>query len=580
MFRVLGGTWQYFPNEKTVSAFGLRGPLCVIMATEVSEMEIGNWLRKAVEWSDTTTLKIQEDVCLHLPKLHEFLLQIYETLKHMSTIAAIEKFPVLGQFLGRLCWNSFVIGHAGTRKVLMCCLAHLYSSEPQNAIEIKANSWIKKLVCHLFSSSEQKRNGETEILGQLGCSTAEYYDMLLKNIISSLIIQIKRSWSDKNKKDVSAEHAHALSVTCLCVLTLPEVAPLLEALLLYYWSGPKEVLDNYFLEALNDVVLRKKIVLSESAVLSLWLRHLPSLEKAVLDLFQRLIALQSKSEKEMEQIIKNSFLLRAACHPSIFRVIDDIFRNALLESDGNVKVSTIIRVFTHSFIKEYDKDNLQPKLPLRAYFPSENPALVLALLRKYEGLPSDACVQHLCTVVKILRNMDKEERTADCVFKSWYLLIHFGEWVDIAAEQLLTSDLEVSDDLLWLLAFYYNPCNENQSRDRTMMEAKSAYRSLVSLFRNSTVCVTSLKKIFQVENKSDEWQACTLQLIRHLCVTFLLCSPEWHNIIKQCISFMTQTQEAASEVSDVLARTLCRLGIPGMESRKIITIAHWLHQDS
>lgn len=40
----------------------------------------------------------------------------------------------------------------------------------------------KKLVCHLFSSSEQKRNGETEILGQLGCSTAEYYDMLLKNV--------------------------------------------------------------------------------------------------------------------------------------------------------------------------------------------------------------------------------------------------------------------------------------------------------------------------------------------------------------------------------------------------------------
>lgn len=63
-------------------------------------------------------------------------------------------------------------------------------------------------------------------------------------------------------------------------------------------------------------------------------------------------------------------------------------------------------------------------------------------------------------------------RTADCVFKSWYLLIHFGEWVDIAAEQLLTSDLEVSDDLLWLLAFYYNPCNENQSRDRTMVGCK------------------------------------------------------------------------------------------------------------
>ncbi|CAI9560694.1 unnamed protein product, partial [Staurois parvus] len=297
-----------------------------------------------------------------------------------------------------------------------------------------------------------------EIIAQLGCSTAEYYDKLLKNIISSLIFWIKRSWSDENKKDVSDEHIHTISVTCLCVLTLPEVAPLLEELLLCHWSGPKEVLDNYFLEALNNAMLRKKIVLSESAVLSLWLRHLPSLEKAVLDLFQTLIALQSKSVKEMEQIITDSFLLRAACHPSIFRVTDDILRNALLESDGNVKASTIIRLFTHSFMKEYDKDNLQPKLPLRAYFPSESPALVLALSRKYQGLSSDACIQHLCTVVKTLRSMNREERTADCVFKSWYLLIHFGEWVDIAAEQLLTSDLEVSDDLLWLLAFYYNPC--------------------------------------------------------------------------------------------------------------------------
>ncbi|KAM5193741.1 Fanconi anemia group C protein isoform 2-T2 [Mantella aurantiaca] len=530
---------------------------CMIMATAVSELDIENWLRKAVEWSDTTTVKIQRDVCLHLPKLHEFLLQIYETLKHMSTNAVIEKYPAIGQFLGRLCWNPFVIANEHTRKVLMRCLASLYSSEPQNAIEMKANSWIKNIVCHLFSSSEQ-RNGAAEVIAQLGCSTAEYYDELLKNIISSLIIQIKTSRSDENKKDVLPAHVHTVSVTCISILTLPEVAPLLEVLLLYHGSGPKEVLDNYFLEALNDAVLRKKIVLSESAVLSLWLRHLPSLEKAVLDLFQRLIALQSKSVKEMEQIIKDSFLPKAACHPSIFRVADDIFRNALIECDGNIK----------------------PKFPLRAYFPSDSPALVLALLRKYEGLTSDTCVQHLLAVVKILRNMDSGERTPDCVFKSWYLLIHFGEWIDIAAQQLLTSDLEVSDDLLWLLAFYYNPCNENQSRDRTMIEAKSTYGSLVSLFRSSAVCLPSLKKIFPVESGTEEWHVCTLQLIRHLCVTFLLHSPGWHNIIKQCVSFMTQTQEAASEVSDVLARTLCRLDIPGMESRKIITITHWLLQDS
>ncbi|XP_072271078.1 Fanconi anemia group C protein isoform X2 [Pyxicephalus adspersus] len=549
------------------------------MATIVSEVDIENWLRKTVEWSDTTTLKTQRDVCLHLPKLHEFLLQIYETLKHMSTNAVIEKFPAIGQFLGHLCWNPFVISH-DTGKVLMCCLACLCSSEPQNVIEIKANSWIQNLVCHLFSSSDQKRNKEVEIIAQLGCSTAEYHDKLLKNIMSSLITQIKRSRPDETKKDALDEHLHTICVTCISVLTLPEVAPLLEALLHYHGSGPREVLDDHFLEAINDAVLRKKIVLSESALLSLWLRHLPSLQKAVLDLFQRLIALRSKSVKEMERMMKDSFLPRAACHPSIFRVIDDIFRDALLECDGNIEVSTIIRVFTHSFTQEYNKDNIQPKFSLRAYFPGESPELLLALLKKYEGLHSHFHVQHLCTIVEILRNMDREERSPDCVFKSWYLLIHFGEWVDIAAEQLLTSDLEVSDDLLWLLAFYYNPCNKNQSRDRIMVEAKSMYGSLVSLFRNSTVCVTSFKKIFYVESKSNKWHTCTLQLIRHLCVTFLLNSPEWHDIIKECICIMTQTQEAASEVSDVLARTLYRLDIPGMESQKITTIAQWLLQDS
>lgn len=51
--------------------------------TTVPKLNFEYWLNKAVEWGQTTTLQSQQDVCLHLPKLQEFLQQIYETLKHM-----------------------------------------------------------------------------------------------------------------------------------------------------------------------------------------------------------------------------------------------------------------------------------------------------------------------------------------------------------------------------------------------------------------------------------------------------------------------------------------------------------------
>ncbi|XP_069817853.1 Fanconi anemia group C protein [Dendropsophus ebraccatus] len=541
----------------------------------VHEINIKPWLNKVAEWGSTTSLEIQQDVCLHLPDLNKFLLQIYETLKHMEPTTAIERLPLLGQFLGRLCWNSLVIGHEKTRQLLIYCLCCLTSREPQNAIERKANSWIKRLFCHLLSG---KGREDSHLFSQLECTAAEYYERLLKNITSSLTKQLRSSRRD-DRSDLLVQQVRSISLICIPILNLDEVVPLLEALLLYNGPEPYEVLDSQFLYAVNEAVLRKKIALSESGVLSLWLRHLPSLEKAVLDLFQRLIALQSKSFREMEEIIKDSYLPQASCHPGIFRVIDDIFRSAILESEGNIKIITIIRLFTHCFIQEYYKDSSKARLPLRAYFSHKNTPLVLALLRRAEGLSPNTCIQHLHVIVNILRAVDNEERSHENVFQSWFLLIRLGAWVDIAAEQLLTSDPEISDDLLWLLAFYYNPCNESQNRGRTMDEAKSVYERLVSIQKSSTICAMSFHKLFSEENKSDTWHPCTLQLIRHLCVTFIVFCPKWHNVAKDCVSHMTQTQEAASEVSDVLARTLSRLDIPGMESQKIITIVHTLLHD-
>lgn len=49
----------------------------------VSNSSIEFWLNKTLEWDQITTLESQQDVCLHLPELQEFLLQIYGALKHM-----------------------------------------------------------------------------------------------------------------------------------------------------------------------------------------------------------------------------------------------------------------------------------------------------------------------------------------------------------------------------------------------------------------------------------------------------------------------------------------------------------------
>ncbi|KAM4706982.1 Fanconi anemia group C protein [Discoglossus pictus] len=545
------------------------------MAQDTPTLDLEFWLNKAVEWGQTTRLESQQDVCLHLPKLQESLIRIYETLKHMNPNTAIQRFPVIGQLLGRLCWNPFVVGHEDTQKALMSCLSCLYSSNPQSAVELRANSWIQNMLCHMFSSSELGYDEEHKTIDHLGSMTADYYGKLLKNIVSSLIKQLRGN-EVGSKERFLIDHVHSISILCIPILTLPVMVPLLEALLAYHASEPREALDEQFLESLNNAILGKKIAVSESAVLSLWLRHLPSLEKAVLDLFQRLIGIQSKSLKEMEHIIKDSFLPQAATHPAVFRVIDDIFRNALLESDGDIKVITIIRLFTHHFIQVYQKDNLQPRFPLRAFFPHNNLALVMTLLRHSLGLSSDKCLQHLQSIVKMLKSVDKDNRSHGNVFESWLLLIHFGDWVDIAAEQLLTSDSETSDDLLWLLAFYYNPCNENQERGRTMVESRAVYNSLVTLRNKTSVSALNLQDIFEDGVKSSKWHPCTLPLVRHLCVTFLLFTTEWHSLAKEFIAYMTQTEEAANEVSDVLARTVCRLNIPGMKYEKIINIAHEL----
>ncbi|ETE63716.1 Fanconi anemia group C protein, partial [Ophiophagus hannah] len=541
--------------------------------SRVSNSSIEFWLNKTLEWDQITTLESRQDVCLHLPELQEFLLQIYGALKHMNTTTAVQKFPLIGQLLGRLCWNPFVIGYDECQKILMCCLCCLYSGEPQNPLELKANSWIQpwdKLIVSKFYSQTTKENTcralsaasltsepatspavlsdrlrtlkslcyllsfcglgnhDTDInkfISTLGFTSVDYYSKLIEN--GNFCSQNEEGQDKamggtrmKTKLDLTIScRVTSMSLLCVPLITLPDIKPLLEALLNYHDHGPQEVLHSQFLEAVNEAVLRKNISLSETAVLQLWLRHLPSLEKAVLRNIEQLISSQTKSMQEMVYVIKDSLLHRAACHPAVFRTIDEIFKNALLETDGAQEIMTVMQVFTQCFVQAYHENNKQHKFPLKAYFPHNPHSLVMALLK-----PPSECA-------------------------------------DLAAKQLLLSQAE-SSNLLWLLVFYYSPDNMNEQRTQIMVEARSACDYLTSLSRMPTISVADLQTLFN----SKTTLTATKHIIMHLIISFVLFTPNGHSIARELIAYTSVSYRVKCAVA--LPHSLCDSILVGKAQEK------------
>uniref|UniRef100_A0ABM5FSQ2 Fanconi anemia group C protein isoform X3 n=1 Tax=Pogona vitticeps TaxID=103695 RepID=A0ABM5FSQ2_9SAUR len=459
----------------------------------ITKLSFEFWLHKTLKWGQSTTSESQQDVCLHLPELQEFLLQIYGVLKHMSCSTAIQEFPLIGQLLGRLCWNPFVVGYDECQKILMWCLCCLYSGEPQNPVELKANSWIqylatvepllRNLICSRMAASSlcyllsffglgYQDTDINNFISTLGFTSADYYSKLLENVVLSLVTELSRSHRCNSQQSISSR-VTSMSFLCIPLITLPDVTPLLESLLSYYDDGSKEVLHSLFLERVNEAILEEKISLPKSVVMQLWLRHLPSLEKAVLKYIKKLITSQPSSVQEMVCLIKGSLLYQATCHPAIFRTTDEILKNVLLETDGAPEVMIVMQVFTQCFVQAYYESNEQCKFPLKAYFPHHPHSLVMALLKQPSDLTGHGLHQHLKCIAEILKTVEARGiRSCDDLFDTWFLFVHFGEWADTAAEQLLVSPAESSDAFLWLLAFYYNPSNENQQRTETMLAVR------------------------------------------------------------------------------------------------------------
>ncbi|XP_045326282.1 Fanconi anemia group C protein isoform X2 [Leopardus geoffroyi] len=374
------------------------------------------WMQKLSLWDQASTLETQKDTCLHLPRFQEFLRQMYEVLKEMDSNMIIERFPTIGQLLAKTCWNPFILAFDESQKILLWCLCCLINKEPQNSEELKLNSWTRGLLSHVLSAFKFDTKEVGLFIQGLGYAPADYYPGLLKNMVLSLVSELRENHLNgfNTQRRMAPEKIRFLSRVCAPLVTLPDIQPLVEALLTYHGHEPQEVLWPEFFDAVNEAFLLKKISLPTSAVICLWLRHLPSLEKATLHLFEKLISSERNFLRRIECFLKDSLLPEAACYPAIFRIVDEMFRYALLETDGAPEVLAAIQVFTWCFVEALEKQNKQVEVKV-----------VLSHLKKLLRSPTLSARDLQAAAAE---SQDRDPRPPSCQQLIRHLLLNFLLW--------------------------------------------------------------------------------------------------------------------------------------------------------
>lgn len=539
------------------------------------------WMQKLSVWTQASTLETQRDICLHLPQFQEFLRQMHETLKEMDSNTIIERFPTIYQLLAKSCWSPFILAYDESLKILIWCLCCLIKKDPQNSRESKLNSWTRRLLSHIVSTSRFDIK-EVGLFNQvLGYAPTDYYPGLLKNMVLSLVSELRENHLNgfNSQRRMSPERVRSLSRICVPLVTLPDFEPLVEALLTYHGHEPQEVLWPEFFDAVNEAFLLKKISLPTSAILCLWLRHLPSLENTMLHLFEKLISSERNSLRRIECFMKESLLPEAAaCHPAIFRVVDEIFRSALLETDGAPEVLAGIQVFTQCFVEALEKENKQLKFALKTYFPYASPSLAMVLLQHPKDIPRGLWHQSLKCISEMLKEVVEDYGSYGGPFESWFLFVHFGGWADITAEQLLMSEAEAEppEALLWLLAFSCSPGAGHQQRAQIMVEVKTVLGHLTKLFRSPALSARDLQAAAEENQGGDPRPPACQQLVRRLLLYFLLWAPGGHAIAREVITLMAQTDAIMNEIIGLLDYTLYRWDHLCMEARRSRKLAREL----
>ncbi|XP_041757358.1 Fanconi anemia group C protein isoform X2 [Coregonus clupeaformis] len=531
--------------------------------------EVAFWLGKAVEWGQAESPDTQRDTCLHMGPLRAFLqLLLTHIPTWSSTTETMRTVPFIGQFLGRLCWNPYVTADAESRSLLFQSLWSLYSEEPHNAVERKANQWIRNLLCQL--ATEEEDSATYVLLKHMGLPPKEYNLKVLRKMVWLLVEEVGESCSslaDPNQR-CSCDSVLAASVACVPLVTCPETAPLIGALLQRPVTCDKAALSQDFLDAVSSAYSRKCVSLEAQAVVSLWCHSLASLEGAVMSLLDSVLSNPASIPHNLEHTITHSLLPKACSqHGSIFLIVNDIFRSMLVQVEGNQTVLSLIHTFTLCFLRELAAMQPQECVSLKAFFPHTPQSLLAPLLTHPSDMAQEAWPEHLAWVTASLQRLTEEEEEEEgnrgqCgVFEAWFLLVQCANWVEVASQLLVSARPQDCGPLLWLLTFYHHPTNQGHHRTQQLVAARAVWDHLRSLFLLSAPPLPADQLQLLVELMSAVPQQPSLDslLVASLLVNFAVFSHNPLSGAREIVHMVVQQSGLVREAVCVLNMVELRL---------------------
>ncbi|XP_026887562.2 Fanconi anemia group C protein isoform X2 [Electrophorus electricus] len=538
--------------------------------TAPSELQLSFWMDKAVKWGQATTPSAQQDMSKHLGSLRSFLQQLLHTLQLTSSATeAVKSLPFVGQFLGRLCWNPYVTADGESCSLLLQCVCCLYSAEPRNALEQRANDWIRNLLCHLTSAEE---GGVIYALERFaGIAPHHCSSQALQKMVALLTEEVSVSCSPAvhSLDRCLCDSIHAVSVACVPLITCPEAAPLIGALLKRRISCGCSHLSEEFIEAVSTALLSKTLVLEDMAVIALWCHSLSSLEGAVLSLLESVLSDPGAVLQRLEEVVSSSFLPKASAqHCCIFLIVNDVFRNVLMAMEENVAVGALIQVFTSCFLRSHSAQKQQERLPLRAFFPHVPQNLLTPLLTEPSEVPRQAWLEHVSWIGRLLHSMSREAdqveekgdspRQRRALFEAWFLLAQRGHWVDVAAELLVSVDAEQSEPLLCLLTFYHHPTDRGHQSSQQIMAAREAWGRMRILFLAHTLPPERLSSMNKLLSS-----ATSANLLLRLLLSFAIFCPAFTSTAVKVLQKVLTQAELKRRAEWLLASAWHRLSRGG-----------------
>uniref|UniRef100_A0A673MDL0 Fanconi anemia group C protein-like n=1 Tax=Sinocyclocheilus rhinocerous TaxID=307959 RepID=A0A673MDL0_9TELE len=522
----------------------------------VSETDVQFWMAKAVNWGEATSCSALLDTSRHLGSLRSFLQQVLQGLQQMMNMWPFSHFinAILSCGLVYVCSER-------SQRLLLRCLNCLYSAEPLNAVEQKANMWIKNMLCHLISEEEGSVAHAT--VKHAGLTPKRYHSEALQKVVSLMTEEVIKSCDGlpNTSARCSNGNIHAMSTACAALVTCPQMSPLIGALLKHSMLCGSSCLNQEFIKEVSEALISKRLVLEDEAVVNLWCYSPTCLEGAAVSLLESVLSDHETMTQSLDKHVNGSLLPQASAdHCHIFISVNEIYRNVLTEIDENLAMRALIQVFTVCFLQRLTGQKPQDRLPLRAFFPHVMPSLLTPLLTAPSEVPREAWLDHLSWIRSLLQSVTENEEVGEDVrayqafFEAWFLLVQCGYWVDTAAELLVLAAPENAEPLLWLLTFFHHPTNRGHQRSQQTAVAREAWTHLRMLFLTRPPPPRHLSAVKELLSSS-----LSANLVLHLFSNFTVFSHGPVSIITEITDKVLTEAAVKHRALWILASIRCRL---------------------